>query len=145
MADYTELKESIKEHEGFVDHIYRDSLGLPTIFWGHLVLDTDDYVEGVNYSVEDAERCFNKDFNIALQSAEKLIGDIEVNHIQKCVIIECVYQLGGPRFSKFKKFWQAMRDGDMEKAADEMIDSRWHKQTPGRCEKAAAKIRSSNK
>ena len=145
MADYTELKDSIKEHEGFVDHIYRDSLGLPTIFWGHLVLDTDDFTEGVNYSVEDAEKCFNKDFNIALQSAEKLIGDIEVNHIQKCVIIECVYQLGGPRCSKFKKFWQAMRDGDMEKAADEMIDSRWHKQTPGRCEKAAAKIRSSNK
>ena len=38
-----------------------------------------------------------------------------------------------------------MKDGDMEKAADEMIDSRWHKQTPSRCEKAAAKIRSSNK
>ena len=145
MDTYNELKQEIKSHEGYRDHIYKDSLGIPTIFWGHLVLDTDDYVEGVNYSIEDAEKCFDKDFNIALQGAEKLIGDIPVNHIQKCVIIECVYQLGGPRFSKFKKFWQAMRDGNMEKAADEMIDSRWHKQTPGRCEKAAAKIRSSNK
>ena len=42
MADYTELKDSIKEHEGYRDHIYRDSLGIPTIFWGHMVLDTDD-------------------------------------------------------------------------------------------------------
>ena len=87
MDNYNELKDSIKEHEGFRDHIYRDSLDIPTIFWGHMVLPTDDYIEGVNYSIEDAEKCFNKDFNIALQSAEKLIGDIEVNHIQKCVII----------------------------------------------------------
>ncbi len=145
MDTYNELKQDIKTHEGYRDHIYKDSLGLSTIFWGHLILPTDDYVEGVNYSIEDAEKCFNKDFNIALQAAEKLIGDIEVNHIQKCVIIEMVYQLGGPRTSKFKKMWQALKDGDMEKCADEMINSRWHSQTQSRCEKLAAKMRSSNK
>ena len=34
---YEELKEQIKEHEGFVPRTYKDSLGKRTIGFGHLV------------------------------------------------------------------------------------------------------------
>ena len=56
MDTYNELKQDIKTHEGYRDHIYKDSLGLSTIFWGHLILPTDEYIEGINYSIEDAEK-----------------------------------------------------------------------------------------
>ena len=140
MADYTELKNKIKKHEGYRDHIYLDSLSIPTFGYGHMVLPDDDLVEGKHYPIEVAEEYFNKDFNICLSDAEKLIGDIELNHVQKCCIIQMTYQLGGPRTSKFKKMWQALRDGDPQTASAEILDSQWHKQTPGRCEEVAAEM-----
>ena len=39
--------------------------------------------------------------------------------------------------------WQALRDGDIKEAAAQIIDSQWHKQTPGRCEEVAAEMGSS--
>ena len=145
MADYRELKIKIKKHEGYRDHIYLDSLSIPTFGYGHMVLPDDDLVKDKHYPIEVAEKYFDKDFSVAVSDAEKLIGDINLNFIQKCCIIQMVYQLGSPRTSKFKKMWQALKDGDMEKCADEMINSRWHSQTQSRCEKLAAKMRSSNK
>ncbi len=140
MADYTELKTKIKKHEGYRDHIYLDSLSIRTFGYGHMVLDTDDLTEGVNYPIEIAEEYFEKDFSISLSEAEKLIGDIELNHVQKCCIIQMVYQLGGPRTSKFKKMWKALEEGDALTASAEIIDSRWHAQTPGRCEEVAQEM-----
>ena len=140
MADYTELKTKIKKHEGYRDHIYLDSLSIRTFGYGHMVLDTDDLTEGVNYPIEVAEDYFDKDFSISLSEAEKLIGDIELNHVQKCCIIQMVYQLGGPRTSKFKKMWKALEEGDALTASAEIIDSRWHAQTPGRCEEVAQEM-----
>ena len=42
-----EVKQRIKEHEGFRDTVYSDSLGFATVGFGHLLLPTDDFVEGV--------------------------------------------------------------------------------------------------
>ena len=87
---------------------------------------------------------FEKDFNISLSEAEKLIGDIELNNTQKCCIIQMVYQLGGPRTSKFKKMWKALEEGDALTASAEILDSRWHAQTPGRCEEVAEEMAGSS-
>ena len=140
MADYTELKTKIKKHEGYRDHIYLDSLSIRTFGFGHMVLPDDDLTEGVHYPIEVAEAYFDKDFSISLSEAEKLIGDIELNHVQKCCIIQMVYQLGGPRTSKFKKMWKALEEGDALTASAEILDSRWHAQTPGRCEEVAEEM-----
>ena len=78
MADYTELKDKIKKHEGYRDHIYLDSLSKRTFGYGHLVLPDDDLVDGKHYPIEVAEEYFDKDFNIAVSDAEKLIGDINI-------------------------------------------------------------------
>ena len=144
MAEYTELKQKIKKHEGYRDHIYNDSLSIPTFGYGHMVLPTDDLVKDKHYPIEVAEEYFDKDFGIAVSAAEKLIGDINLNFIQKCCIIQMCYQLGGPRTSKFKKMWQALRDGDVQEAAAQILDSRWNAQTPGRCSEVAAEMASSN-
>jgi hypothetical protein len=43
---------------------------------------------------------------------------------------------------KFKKMWEGIEAADYNKAADEMIDSAWHKQTTSRCESLAELVRS---
>jgi lysozyme len=53
------------------------------------------------------------------------------------VILEMVFQLGTNGVRKFAKMWKAMRVKDWKKAAEEMKDSRWHSQTPKRCESLA--------
>ena len=129
-----ELKERIKKHEGFVPKIYRDSLGYATIGYGHLVLPTDHFEDGVTYSEEELNEVFEKDFQNALDNANKLIGDIPLVYQAKEVICEMVFQLGIGGVSKFKKMWEALEKGDYTEASFQMMDSRWAKQTPSRAE-----------
>ena len=140
--EYDDLKARIKEHEGFRDQIYKDSLGFATIGYGHLVLDTDPFIEGQSYPKEHLEKVFDGDFNIAKDNANKLIGDIALNHQAKCVIIEMVFQLGIGGVSKFKNMWKALGEGDYQTASEEMLDSSWAKQTPKRAESLSATMKS---
>ena len=140
-----EIKSRIKEHEGFRDTVYSDSLGFATIGYGHLVLPTDNFVEGITYPKEMLEEVFDNDFKIAHDSANELLADIEHNHIVKGVIIEMCFQLGKPRVMKFKKMWESLKNNDLETASKEMIDSNWHKQTTKRCESLANVMKNANK
>ena len=140
-----DVKQRIKEHEGFRDTVYSDSLGFATIGYGHLVLPTDNFVVGIAYAKEQLEEVFDKDFQIALTSANELVDGLDLNHIAKGVIVEMCFQLGKPRVMKFKKMWEALRNNDFEEAANQMIDSAWHKQTTSRCESLASTMRGSNK
>lgn len=130
--EYDDLKARIKEHEGFVPKIYKDSLGFATIGYGHLVLPTDKFKEGVTYKKKDLEEVFDRDFNIAKSNANQLISGLPLHHQAKCVIIEMVFQLGIGGVSKFKNMWKALGEGDYQTASEEMLDSRWAKQTPKR-------------
>jgi len=139
------IKQRIKEHEGYRNTVYSDSLGKSTIGYGHLLLATDNFVEGVEYSKKELDGLFDKDFDTACETANQVIREIPLNHIAKGVIIEMCFQLGGPRILKFKKMWLALVEQDFNEAANQMIDSVWHKQTKSRCESLAAIMRSCNK
>tara|TARA_R100001126_G_C4730235_1_gene103504 strand:+ start:84 stop:512 length:429 start_codon:yes stop_codon:yes gene_type:complete len=139
-----EIKSRIKEHEGFRDTVYSDSLGFATIGYGHLVLPSDNFVEGTTYPKKMLEEVFDNDFKIAHDSANELLADIEHNYIVKGVIIEMCFQLGKPRVMKFKKMWEALKNNDLETASKEMIDSNWHKQTTKRCESLANVMKNAN-
>ena len=140
---YEELKEQIKEHEGFVPKIYKCPLGKRTIGYGHLILDHEQFEEDKEYTKEQLELVFEKDFNEALKNAESLIGSRSINHIAKQVIIEMVFQLGIGGVGKFKKMWEALDKEDYNEASLQMLDSRWAKQTPARCGKLSSKMKTS--
>jgi lysozyme len=140
-----EIKQRIKEHEGYRDTVYSDSLGFATIGYGHLVLPTDNFVEGVAYDKETLEEVFDNDFKIAVDSARDLLRDIDHNYIIFGVLVEMCFQLGKPKVSKFNKMFIALKEKNLDKASDEMINSRWHKQTPKRCESLANIIKNANK
>ena len=131
-----ELKARIKQHEGFVNKIYKDSLGKATIGYGHLVLEGEQWEDGKEYSEEELSDVFENDFKNASDLAMNLIGDIALKQTAKEIIIEMCFQLGY-RVSKFKRMWEALRNEDYYKASVEMLDSNWHKQTPKRCQSLA--------
>jgi len=133
------LKERIKKHEGFVNEVYKDSLGKRTVGYGHLCVE-DYWNDNEKYLEPYLNTIFDTDFANASGLAMKMIGDIPLKQNSKEVIIEMCFQLGN-KVSKFTKMWQALKKGDYNKASLEMIDSNWHKQTGPRCESLARIMR----
>ena len=140
------IRTRIKLHEGFSSTVYRCSENAQTIGWGHLLTEDDDFVEGVEYDKAILEELFEKDFSIAVNDADKIINENELTlpDIAYEVLVEMCFQLGRPRVSKFKKMIAALKEHKFQEAADEMIDSKWHKQTPERCSKLASLMRLNN-
>ena len=140
--DYQEVKNRIKKHEGFKSEVYYDSLGKATIGYGHLLTEDDDFIEGIQYDKSILDNLFDKDFNRAAYNAEQLLEGIDICDTAREVIVEMVFQLGIGGVSKFKKMFEALRNKNYNKAAEEMLDSQWRVQTPKRCEELASLMRS---
>ena len=52
-----------------------------------------------------------------------------------------MYNLGYPRYCKFKKKIQAVKDGDHLEAAEQMRQSRWHSQVTNRAERLISRMK----
>tara|TARA_R110002020_G_scaffold221527_2_gene429625 strand:+ start:19894 stop:20343 length:450 start_codon:yes stop_codon:yes gene_type:complete len=137
-----ELRARVQDHEGLRTSVYLDSLGKKTVGIGHLVLphEMERFAEGVEIPLEDIMEIFEMDLNRAAAGADMLIEDKIGHDVPQHVgevILEMVFQLGTTGVSKFLKFFKALRVKDYKTAASEMQDSRWHSQTPKRCEHLA--------
>ena len=139
--NYEDVKNRIKKHEGFIAKVYLDSLGKATIGYGHLLTEEDDFVEGVIYDKDILEAMFDKDFDKAKQGMEELVGTLDIAMAAKGIIIEMVFQLGKTGVSKFKNMFAALNEYDYTRAAEEMLNSAWYRQTPSRCEELSNLMR----
>ena len=130
------LIENIKESEGFVEHVYDDSLGIPTIGYGFaikdLILDKDIATEILSRKIS---RLINR-------VDEKFDWFNEANDEIKEVVVEMCYQLGVGGFSRFKKTISYFAVKDYKTASVEMLDSKWAKQTPNRAKKLSSMVAS---
>ena len=139
------LQNEIADDEGVMYETYRCSLGHPTGGIGHLLTEWDeDYYDkpiGTKIPNEKVEEWFAIDINITLSDCQEIFPDFNnLPEEAQLVIANMCFQLGRPRLSQFKKFIAAVNDADWIKAAEEMEDSRWHKQTTERAERLIARI-----
>ena len=135
------VKERIKKHEGFKNIAYLDSLGQATIGYGHLITKADNFIQGKEYSKEELNALFEKDFDIACDQAMSLVGSFNICEDAIGVVIEMVFQLGMGGVSKFKMMLESLKESDYANAAVHILASNWHKQTPTRCEELAEVLR----
>jgi GH24 family phage-related lysozyme (muramidase) len=56
------------------------------------------------------------------------------------IVANMMFNLGRPRYSKFRKHIQAVMDGNWKESANQMRDSRWHKQVPNRAERLCKRM-----
>jgi len=130
-----DLLESIKRHEGFVEHVYKCTEGFDTIAYGFAIKDLEipEHIaeELLIIKLEKLQRNANARF--------KWLEDMP-KEIQAVVLNMC-YQLGVTGVSKFRKAISAFQEGDWEEAANEMLDSLWAKQTTNRAEELAGIVR----
>jgi GH24 family phage-related lysozyme (muramidase) len=137
------LQEQIMFEEGVKYEIYNDHLGYKTFGVGHLVKATDPENEmevGTKISKMRVAECFEADLYVAINDMEKFTEGMEIDDNVKECVTEMVFQLGLPRLNKFKKFKQALLDGDIETAQAEMKDSLWYRQTTNRADRLIEKL-----
>jgi len=141
--DIEHLKKDIMFEEGVKYEVYNDHLGYKTFGVGHLCRATDPENEmevGTPVSKERVDECFEVDLYVAINDAEKFCEGMQVDdNIKECVT-HMVFQLGLPRLNKFRNFKQALVDGDIAKAQEEMKDSLWYRQTTNRAERLIEKM-----
>ena len=120
------LLERIKHHEGFRSKVYKCTEGYDTIGYGFAIKDLEideDIAEMILIrKLDNLMNRIQKTFHW-WRSAEDEV---------KNVVVEMCYQLGISGFSKFKKTIDHLGNKRYGKAAVEMLDSKWAKQTPNR-------------
>ena len=139
------LQNEIADDEGVKYEIYKCSEGYPTGGIGHLITEWDEeYYEqpiGTKIPNEQVDDWFAKDIQVTLKDCKIIFEEFDsLSEEAQLVIANMCFQLGRPRLSKFKNFIAAVKDQDWDRAADEMKDSRWYKQTTARAERLISRI-----
>ncbi len=138
------LKDSVKQHEGYRNKVYLDTLGKRTVGVGHLCVE-DFWEDDKEYDEKFLLEILEKDLGQAIIGARELMMEndcIDLNEKAEEILIEMVFQLGKTGVSKFKNMWKALSGLEYSAAADQMLDSRWAKQTPNRANGMADVMRS---
>ena len=140
-----QIKEDLVRHEGYVTEIYLCSENYPTFGIGHMVTENDmEHTWPVGTPVTDERilQVFHDDCKVAIEDAELLINDL-ADHPDSVsrVLVNMVFNLGRPRLSKFKNMLAAIEAKDYNRAADEMIDSKWYHQVGRRSQELVEMMR----
>ena len=122
------LLQRTLRHEGFRAKPYYDSEGVSTI--GH----------GITYlTEEESTRIVGRRLSALMDRLLEAHPWLIMEPMN--VMTEMCFQLGWTGCHNFKRMWAALETENYGAAANEMLDSRWHKQTKGRCEELASIIR----
>ena len=142
--DKNKLVEELIKDEGYKYEIYLDHLGYPTFGVGHLVLETDEeYGQPVGTPVSEERilECLNNDIDIVCKELDQNMSWwSELDDTRQRVLANMAFNLGLPRLGKFKKFLAAVQEQDWEKAAVEMMDSKWATQVGDRAVRLKEKM-----
>ena len=139
-----QLREELKADEGVKYEVYLDHLGLPTCGIGHLIKDSDPEYElevGTEIGEERVNELFAEDIEVTIDECRKLYYDFdklpeEVQHI----IANMMFNMGRPRLSRFHKMKRAVENSEWKEAANQMEDSRWHKQVTNRANRLISRM-----
>ena len=143
--DINRLREELEIDEGRVDAIYLDHLGYPTFGIGHLITSSDpEHDNPVGTFISDLRvvEAFKDDVQSVLSDCEKLY--VQFEHLPEevqLIIANMMFNMGRTRLSKFKGMKRGVDNRDWNDAADEMVDSAWHRQVTNRAERLVKRMR----
>lgn len=122
--------ELVKLREGLVLNWYKDSLGKWTGGYGHLRKAGEENIK-IDQKVADA--WLKSDIKEARDAASSQMDQLpfETQHLFD-VLVSVNFQLGIAWYKKFPKTWNLLKEGLYDKAAIEVQNSLWYKQTPVR-------------
>lgn len=125
----------IRRHEGLRLKPYRCTAGRLTIGYGR---NLDD----VGISREEAEVMLQNDVRRSWQDLQAALPEVSaMTPARQAALTNMMFNLGRTRFSRFRKMLEALRLGDYEWAAREMLASTWAKQVGERAQELAGMMK----
>jgi len=148
LIDFNRVQEQIKKHEGLRLRVYRDTVGVNTIGYGHNMNTPYPWNIQAKYeknvsqiTKQDAEEIFQVDFLNALYIARNSIETFDsLPGPKKEAFINMAFNLGN-RIKYFRKMINAINRFDYLTAANEMENSIWARQVGKRARELADIIR----
>ena len=129
------LREQLQRDEHCRLRVYDDSQGVPTIGWGRNLRD-----KGV--SQQEADAMLDRD---VLDATTDVLLHFKwatgLDDVRRGVLINMAYNLGIGGLLQFKKMLAAVESGQWDRAAKEMLDSKWARQVGVRAERLAEQMR----
>ena len=140
------LRQQLEIDEGCKYVIYLDHLNLPTHGIGHLILESDpEYGQPVGTPVSEDRviECFEKDLESVQKDCYRLYDDFDdLPEAVQEIIANMLFNMGLGRMKAFKGMKRNVDARQWDKAADEMVDSRWYNQVGERSKRLVERMRS---
>ena len=142
--DLSKLKDQLIIDEGVKYETYLDHLSLKTCGIGHLCREDEpeyDLELGAEISEDRVTELFEQDVQSVIIDCKKVYDDWDnLPEEVKQIVANMMFNLGRPRYSKFRKHIQAVMDGNWQESANQMRDSRWHRQVTNRAERLCKRM-----
>lgn len=129
------ILEQLARDEGKRSRMYLDSEGVPTIGIGHNLRDRAISERAIQVIFEDdlAE--------IAAEVRARIPVYETLSEARRGVLLNMAFTLGVGGLLGFPKMFAALEARDWERAADEMLDSKWARQVGDRAQRLARQMR----
>lgn len=126
--------EQLKRHEGLRLYVYDDATGReirkgsrvqghPTIGVGRLLTSAR------GLSTIEIEMLLENDIEVVVDELNRNIPWWnDLNEARQAVMVNLCFNLGWPRLSLFENMLDAAEKGNWDRAADELMDSKWFRQ-----------------
>lgn len=128
MADYMNrnlLLQQLQRHEGLRLKPYRDAVGKLTIGYGRNLED-----RGI--SEDEAGFMLDNDIDQVVAELERLPLYLGLDSVRQTVLANMAFNMGVPTLLEFRRMLGALAEKDWDRAADEMLDSKWARQVGSR-------------
>ncbi len=129
-----DLRDMLIRHEGLRLKPYLDTQGIVTIGVGR-------NLESNGISQDEAMMLLEHDIERAEKDAAGYPWFAGLNVARQNVIVSMLFNLGKDRFAGFGRLIDALEKSDFQKAADEMLSSKWAGQVRNRAVELAIMMR----
>ena len=127
-------EQLIRDEGGFQSKPYLDSVGALTIGYGRNLRDV---------GISEAEAAFMLDNDLGAAA-----GDVDravpwargLDEVRRAVLVNMRFNMGLGGLLGFRKMLDAAEAGDWQRAAAEMLDSRWARQVGDRAQRLARQM-----
>lgn len=133
-----DLLEQIKRDEGLRLKPYFDSVGKTTIGYGRNLAD-------VGISKEEAEYLLANDLaKVKYEIGRVLPWTSTLDPVRLAVLHNMAFNMGVPGLLDFRDTLKLIEGGYYSQAADEMLNSRWARQTGARAQRLSLQMKTGN-
>lgn len=153
-----DIFDMLRIDEGYDNKLYKDTEGFWTIGIGQLITknpskdvarDELDKLMGRLCNGEITRREAEELFNASVQRATRgILGNAtlkpvydSLDAVRRCALINMVFQMGEAGVAGFTNSLALLKAGNWEKAAVNLAQSRWYKQTPNRAKRVIETFR----